>query len=316
MKFKNTIKKFKLYVSTYQLQFKNKKNSPLEGSLLAFDFDSHLTGYSDFLPWPAFGEKNLFDQLNKIKQGEFSKRFLIAKHNAYLDAKARSQNKNLFFGLKIPPSHFLIEDLLNFKNQTDVLKKGFKKIKVKLKPYEIVKQAEKLKTLHSDFKDVKWRLDLNGISWSLWKNKLCFLRKDIDFIEDPLLDKSSLEKSDQSLFAQDWLKSPHFQIKIIKASRDSLKFLIKELACFRWKRLIFTHSLDHPLGQVISAFWAGQFYKNYQIFFETGGLINSSLIEKTDYCLNQKKGPHFLTPSGFGFGFSNSLAKEKWKKWI
>ena len=201
--------KFKLYVSTYKLKFKNKIlfPLPLEGSLLAFDFGSDLMGYSDFLPWPAFGEKSLSCQLNEIKQKKFSRRFLIAKQNAFLDAKARSQKRNLFFGLKIPPSHFFIADLLNFNKPEFILEKGFKFIKLKLKPFKINEQIEKLKTLHSDLKTINWRLDLNNSSWTPWKDKLYFLKNHIDFIEDPLLDKSSFEKQNQHLFAQDWSAS-------------------------------------------------------------------------------------------------------------
>ena len=313
-----TNKKFKLYISVYKLKFKNKSlfSSPIEGSLLAFDFGSDLTGYSDFLPWPAFGENSLSHQLKQIQKGEFSKRFLIAKHNALLDAKARSQKRNLFFSLKIPSSHFLIEDLLNFKDPERILEKGFQKIKVKLKTYKITEQMEKLKRLNAIFQGLQWRLDLNGMSWLIWKNELDFLKNHIDFIEDPRPEKSSFEKQEQSLFAQDWINSPHFQIKIVKPSRDRLDFLIKELAFFRWKRIIFTHSFDHPLGQVISAFWAGVFYKYYNGFFETGAFVNSSLEEIASYPLNQKTEAHFSPPCGFGFGFSDALKKENWKRWI
>lgn len=313
-----SIKIFKLYTSVYTLKSKNKSLFPhsLEGCLLAFDFGSDLIGYSDFLPWPAFGEKTLFHQLNEIKQGVFSNRFFIAKQNALLDAQARSQKRNIFFGLKIPPSHFLIADLLNFNKLESILEKGFKTIKVKLKPYEINKQIEKLKILHFNLKNILWRLDLNGTSWALWKNKLCFLKNHIDFIEDPCSDKGSREEKNQNLFAQDWLNSPHYQIKIVKPSRDRLDLLIKELAFFRWKRLVFTHSFDHPLGQVASAFWAGVFYKNYNCFFETGAFRHFLLPGENSYPLNQSRGPGFSPPSGFGFGFSDSLKKEKWKRWL
>ena len=95
-----------------------------------------------------------------------------------------------------------------------------------------------------------------------------------------------------------------------------MELLIKEVAFFSWKRLVFTHSFDHPLGQAVSVFWASVFYKNYRSFFETGGFINSLLLKETSYPLNQNKGPEFLPPSGFGFGFSDSLKKEKWKRWV
>ena len=238
---------FKLYISPYKLKFKNKGLSPLEGVLLAFDFGSALTGYSDFLPWPSFGEPSLSHQLNQIQQGLFSKRFLIAQQNASLDAQARSQKRNLLFGLKIPSSHFLIEDLLHFNKQKDLSEKGFQTVKVKLKAYKIPEQIKKLKSLYFHFKNKKWRLDLNGQSWSPWKEKLAFMKASIDFIEDPLADKA-FKKEDKNLFAQDWTPCSPVQIKIIKPSRDSLKELPTKEILQKWKRLIFTHSFDHPLG--------------------------------------------------------------------
>ena len=316
---------FKLYISPYKLK---RRLFSQEGVLLAFEFKGGLRGYSDFLPWPSFGENSLPQQLKQIKRGEFSQRFLIAMRSALLDAKARSQQRNLFFGLKIPDSHFLIPDLLNFKNPDFIFKKNFKKIKVKLKPYKINQQISALKALSQSFKDVRWRLDFNGMSWLFWKNKLEFLKPYIDFIEDPQLEKNSFNPKEKLLFAGDWESSPYFQIRIIKPSRDSLNLLIKQLALFRWKRVVFTHSFEHPLGQAITAFWAGLFYKYYPHFFETGAFVSgagcgqatstprllASAEEERTYRLEQE-GP-FKPPQGFGFGFGHSLKKEKWKRWL
>ena len=308
-------KRFKLSISPYKLSFKNKLLSPLEGSLLAFDFGSGLTGYSDFLPWPRFGEPSLFRQLHYIQKGEFSQRFLIAKHNAFLDAQARSEKRSLFYGLKIPPSHFLIEDLLNFKTTNLISEKNFKKVKVKLAPYQINEQIKKLKNLNRDLSGVQWRLDCNGLSWRLWKDQLKFLKEDIDFIEDPLPGEL-WDRSDQKLWAQDWIPSLHSQIKIVKPSRDCLNLLIKELGLPRWKRIVFTHSFDHLLGQAVTAYWAGLFYKRHPQFFETGSFTCSPLSPIDSYPLYSKLSPDFIPPAGFGFGFSDSLKKEPWKQWI
>lgn len=307
---------FKLYISTYELQWKNKKifSTPIEGALLAFDFKSIGTGYSDFLPYPKFGENSLKEELEQIKQGKFSKRFLISKYNAFLDAKARSQKRNLFFGLKFPSSHFLIEDLLSFNKEEEIIAKGLTTIKLKLKPDRIKEQIDKLKKLHSSLKNIKWRLDLNGTDWGIWKDKLNFIKNHIDFIEDP--HPLNLDRKDHPLFAQDWISNPHFQIKIVKPARDSWKILIKEMALSRLKRVVFTHSFNHPLGQVTDAFWTGVFYKNYAGFFETGGLVCSALKEQSLYPLNQKNPALFSPPTGFGFGFGDSLKKENWKRWV
>ena len=302
---------FKLYISPYKLHLKNKLQPLSEGSLLAFDFGSELRGYSDFLPWPSFGEQKLSDQLKQIQTGHFSKRFLIAKQNAFLDAQARKKKRNLFFGLKIPSGHYLIEDLLSFNQLKNITDKQFQTVKVKLKTYKIPEQIEKIKALHSDLKNIKWRLDLNGQSWSPWKEKLSFIKKDLDFIEDPL--ETNFKKEEKKLFAGDWIPYPRFQIKIVKPSRDSFKDLLRGLAFSQWKRVVFTHSFDHPLGQVTSAFWAGSFYKYYPHFFETGAFTHN-LFKTDSYHLSS--GPNFIPPAGYGFGFSASLKKENWKRWL
>ncbi len=312
MTFFSKPKFFKLFISPYKLQ--RERGASLKGALLSFDFGSNLKGYSDFLPWPSFNkEAPLLQQLRQIQKGQLSLRFLIARHNAFLDAKARSQKRSLFFGLKIPKSHFLIEDLSCFKKTN--LKWDPAIIKVKLQPHKKAEQIQHLKNLNQQIPGVKWRLDLNGRSWREWKAPLKFLKSNIDFIEDPLLEKDLFKGSDHRLFAEDWLSLPSAQIKIVKPSRDRIDLLIKNPSFSRWKRVIFTHSKDHLFGQAIAGFWAGQFYKLYPRFFETGAFVFSGLNKIKAYHLAENsKG--FIPPAGFGFGFGDFLKKEPWVRWI
>ena len=298
-------KNFKLCISKYQLKFKNSQRMPLTGCLLLFDFGGGLTGYSDFLPWPLYGEKTLKEQLEDIQQRKFSQRFVIAQQQAFIDAKARQEKRNLFFSLKIPASHFLIDDLLNFKESKKLL--SFKTVKVKLKPYQRLEQIKILKELNQMFKNIKWRFDLNHSSWKKWESSLSFLKARMDFIEDPKESVLSLP------IAEDWKTLPSAPVKVVKSSRDSLKILMKQWP--RRKRIIFTHSLDHPLGQVISAFWAGLFYKYHPSLFETGAFIAFQLEKIKNYELETKE-DSFIAPKGFGFGFTRALKNENWRQWI
>ena len=305
MIFLKPTKHFKLFISKYQLRFKNFQRESLEGSLLFFNFGSGLKGYSDFLPWPLYGEKNLENQLADIRNGRFSQRFLIAKQQAFLDAKARLEKRNLFFSLKVPPSHFLIENLFEFKFSKRLF--AFKMVKVKLKPYKILEQVKILKELNQLLKNVKWRFDLNQSGWPEWESSLSFLKDRIDFIEDPK------KPIDPILLAEDWSLFPTAEIKIVKAGRDSLTSLAKQRQ--RWKRIVFTHSFDHPLGQASSAFWSALFYKYYPQFFEIGAFINFQLETVKGYEI-ESKGDSFIAPKGFGFGFSKALKNENWQKWV
>ena len=132
-------------------------------------------------------------------------------------------------------------------------------------------------------------------------------------IEDPLIDQPMRTK-DRSLFAQDWIPKSCFQIKIIKPSRDSFNSSLQELALSRWKRILFTHSFDHPLGQAVTAYWAGIFYKKYPRFFETGAFSCPPLLDENFYSFSLKQSPNFIPPKGFGFGFTEALKKEKLAK--
>ena len=305
MVFIKSFKKFKLFISKYELKFKNSQSFKLEGCLCLFDFGSGLIGYSDFLPWPTYGEKNLKKQLEDIQHGQFSARFLITRQQAFLDARARQEKRNLFFSLKIPPSHFLIENLLEFSFSKKI--KSFKRIKVKLKPVKILEQTQVLKELNLSLKGIKWRFDLNGKSWKDWESHLFFLKGQIDFIEDPK------GPTGFAPLAEDWQADTCAKIKIAKPSRDSIIHLSRQPLA--WKRIVFTHSFDHPLGQVSTAFWAGLFYKFYPQFFETGAFLNFQSETIKGYEI-ESKGSDFISPKGFGFGFSSALKSENWLEWI
>ncbi|MBC6414838.1 MAG: hypothetical protein GDA46_00360 [Bdellovibrionales bacterium] len=296
--------KFKLFISPYSLRWKKSKNPGLEGTLFAFDFGSKQIGYSDFLPWPSFGEKTLSCQLEDIKKGKESQRFKIAKYNAFIDAQARKEKRNLFFSLNFIPSHFLIEDINKFKQFQSL--KNFKTVKVKLKAKNKLEQTEALRHLSEKFPHLKLRLDLNGDSFKEWN--LSFLKEKIDFIEDPYF--SSLHNF--SILAEDWLACSEAQVKIVKPSRDFV-FSVKNF--WNKKRIIFTHSFDHPLGQVSTLFWASLFYKYYPSFFDTGSFLNFHRKKVSNYPLEYRN-ELLIPPKGFGFGFSRALKEEKWEKWI
>ncbi|MGI9548761.1 MAG: hypothetical protein ACR2M7_02110 [Bdellovibrionales bacterium] len=300
----------KIHFSPYQLK---KDSYSLQGALLAFEFDSSLKGYADFLPWPSFGENSLDQELENIAQGIPSSRFLIAQKNGWLDAQARFKKQNLFYGLQIPPSHFLIENLEDFNKEKALSNLNYKYIKIKLLDSSIEKQAEKLKKLVKDLpKNLRFRLDVGGQKWSVWKKHLAFMKKQIDFIEDPSLDSQTVNKEDH--FAQDWIPNL-FPIKIAKPSRDSLESILQGVASSRWRKVIFTHSFDHPLGQAASAFWAAQFYLRYPSLFEVSGLKCLS-FEDNPFYFHKTKDPFFEKPEGLGFGFDRLLSHQDWERLV
>ena len=98
---------------------------------------------------------------------------------------------------------------------------------------------------------------------------------------------------------------------VIKSSRKDPTPLFKKQALF--KRVIFTHTLAHPLDQLVSAYFAGEFYKAQPLLSEVGGLVQTGIYEKSIWTLPYK-GPFFPKLSGSGWGFSHLLNRLSWKK--
>ena len=310
--------KIKIYINSYKLNIKF-SNQYRKGWLLLFDFGKDLIGYSDFLPWPSFGESSGEKQLQDLKIGKESFRLKTAKEQALQDAKGRQEQRNLCYGLNFPSSHLLIEDLYSFEQRDEISSSGYKVVKVKLKPEEIKKQIQMIKEIHSSFPFLKWRFDFNGQlsshQWRLWKQEFDFLEQQIDLIEDPFSSSLDFQLNPSPLFAEDWNKNPYSSIRIAKPSRDSHSMLVKNKAQSRWSRVVFTHSFDHPLGQVANIFYAAQFYKIYPSLQEIGG-FQCLAYEENEFIIPQLSSSCFIPPSGFGFGFQNVLLKQQWKKWI
>lgn len=309
----------RVYISPYQLKPHKKEIKPIQGALLLFEFQSGLTGYSDFLPWPSFGERNLQQQLEDIKNGRESMRWIRSKNIALLDALARKDRRNLFFGLHIPRSHFLVEDIFSFSDWNLLEKSGFRAIKIKLKKREIQNALPRIKKIHIRYPHWRWRLDFNGSltikQWKDLRESLEFLWDHIDFIEDPFPNSQGIWKSKNSLFAEDWISNPHAAFRIVKPSRDSLSLLTKQIPLRQWKGIVFTHSQETLLGQAATACLAGQFYKIHPSFSETGAFKSFS-FKKDPWTFQEDTSPVFKPPSGWGLGYGNLLKKEPWKRWV
>lgn len=303
-------RKTKVYISPYSL----KEGPSRKGVLLRFDFEGNgLVGHSDFLPWPQYGEQPLKQQLEALKKGYKSERFLMAEKLALEDAKARLHKRNLFYGLKIPPSHYLINRENFFSSLKEALALGYKIIKIKCQRGNLSDIAEKIKKANKLYSYLKWRLDFNGSlkasDWPFIKELLFPFLNQLDFIEDPFSLLESDRIKNQKWFAWDWVPNKSSQIRIIKPLRGDRDFLYPSI-----KRIIFTHSMDHPLGQVATAFQAGRFYRDYPDYFETCGLKWLS-PEKSDFVLHSNRDPVFHPPFGFGFGFQEELNRQKWQFW-
>ena len=241
----------KVYISPYQLELQRQKQR-LQGTLLLFEFKPGLKGYSDFLPWPQFGEDILKDQLKNAKEGKESRRWICSKNIAFCDALARKERRSLFFGLKIPESHFLVEDISSFSQWSCIEKAGFKTIKIKAKGFDFQKELQHIKKIHEAYPHFKWRLDFNGSlnlkEWNVLKESLKFLWNNIEFIEDPFKTPEGFSKKEPSMFAEDWIENSQFPFRIVKPSRDSLNSLDKTNPLSPMERHCVHSQSGNPLG--------------------------------------------------------------------
>ena len=308
----------KVYTSPYQLEFKNGSGC-LQGTLLLFEFQTDLKGYGDLLPWPQFGEKPLKDQLEDLKKGKESPRLIRLKKMALCDALARKEKRSLFSGLKIPDSHFLIENVASFSGWDQVGEAGYQIIKAKIRPNNFQKQLKGLKEGSLALSHCRWRLDLNGSlnfqEWDSFKKPLQFLWNKIEFIEDPFKNPENFSRQNSRLFAEDWIAHPGSAVRVVKPSRDSVDSLVQQLPHRQWKKIVFTHSQETLLGQAATAWQAGGFYKNYPSFWQTGAFKSHS-FKKHKWTLNEKSHPVFKSPAGFGLGYGSFLETEPWKRWM
>ena len=308
----------KVYISPYQLKTKYSSHI-FKGCLLLFDFQKDLVGYSDFFPRNDLGDLCYETELENLKKGTESLAFMRARELAFQDAQARKDKRNLFYGLKIPESHLLINDISSFKEVEKISKFQYKILKAKLSFNKLKRQVQAIKEIHSFFPFLKWRLDFNGKlllpQWKLWEKELHFLHNQIDFIEDPFFYSADFKRTSPPYFAEDWKKNPYSSIYIAKPSRYPYSFLIKQVVRSCWKRIVFTHNLNHPLGQVADVLCAAQFYYTQPHFAETGG-FHCSLYEENDFTIPASQSATFAPPYGFGLGFEYVLNKQKWKRWV
>ena len=320
-----------LFFFPYTLKLKN-RTGLRQGALLKVDFKDGSVGHADLHPYLEKGEKGLEFHLSALKQKKCTlplcQRALAI---AQTEAKALIKNQNILSRFHIPKSHFLITNLEDFKDLEKALSQGFKVFKVKLKS-PLKKQSQKLLGLiKAGGKSVKWRLDfhdfLNEKDWQEWikESFTGFPKENIDFIEAPFVykERQGLWNPNQQ---KEHAKPVHWPLAwdvwcgkitlpvyalVFKGSRKDPEDLFKKQHLF--KRVIFTHTLAHPLEQIVSAHLAGQFYHVQPCLREVCGLVHTGIYEESTWTLPYQ-GPLFPKLSGPGWGLSHLLDQISWKK--
>lgn len=291
----------------YSLQPLTKLNSqvsaaPRFGSLLRITFNEEEIGYTDLHPWVEWGDQPLHEQMVALKAGTPTTLAEKAIGFAKIDAEARARGQSVLMGLPLLQNHSLVTDA------HAVL------------PTELEGQIVKLKIGHDLDFEREWiksfcakpgllRLDVNssltGPEFLQWISGFSdYECKKIDYIEDPCpFDLSVWQEALEKVQLAADREVAH------ESLRSSLVLISKPTAIetgvdpLDYKRVVFTHKMDHPLGARIAHFVASTFYHLHPEKKEICGLDPQNIFKATGFEGFEQ---------GSGFGFDAVLPKLKW----
>ncbi len=325
----------KIAFSAYALQPKSRLNAVSKsqerrkGFLLRFEFENSW-GYSACHPWPELGDPTVAEQFESLKKFKSEGQGLTTLleqsfYFAQVDAEFRAEKKNIFLGLAVPRSHFLISDLADFKQENfeERLGQGFQSFKIKIGT-DLKSESQQIQNLFTRIQpDIQLRLDANGTLdletfVPFWQSLSGDIQNKIQFVEDPVSfeqnPKSWLQLRDSYKIplAKDFEPAPkgQYDFLILKPAAQKTTQLQKEWGSIP---LVVTSYMDHPLGQAQAAWAAAQLSQSAGLQVKECGLLSHHSYEKNEFseCLSQK-GPEWLPPPGQGFGFDDLLEKQTW----
>jgi O-succinylbenzoate synthase len=295
----------KIWVHPYELRSRSPRFSSRAGALVKVEWALHQIGYSDLHPWPEFGEAPLDHHLESLASVDFTRLAEVSMEFNYIDREFRLHKRNAFLGLILPRSHRLVFDLENLEGPTlnAWQAAGFSHLKVKIDAARLNEQTEAFSRL-AYATSMLWRLDFGGKltatefgAW--WENLDDALKARVDFVEDPSADDGV---KPQGPWADDWRKQKASRVRVVKPAREAAEELVS------YDRVVFTHGLDHPLGQAAAVWSAARFYGQHPRKTEVCGLAAPDVYEPDDFGRAWScEGPRLKPPPGTGFGFDQLL---------
>lgn len=301
----------KIWIHRYQLQPTDRRFKAREGVLIKAEWAQDQVGFSDLHPWPEFGEPELDVHIDSLRSVQLTALAENSLEFNYADREHRLNKRSAFAGVILPRSHRLVTDLARLEPQTlnEWQKQGFSHIKVKMGD-QLEAETEALVQL-AYATNMLWRIDFNGklsadVFSSWWEALDEMVKRRIDFIEDPTAGE---QLKFLGPWADDWKVQEKAQIRIIKPAREATKELAK------YHRLIFTHGMDHPLGQACAAWAAGRFYSAHPKKMEVCGLAAPAFYEPNEFSKEWScEGPRMKPTTGTGFGFDALLNSLSWER--
>ena len=340
-----------LFFSPYKMQNKGQQKTR-QGALLKFLFVNGV-GHADLHPYVEKGEENLKFYLTALEQKNFKPLICQqALSIAWIEAQAQGLNLLSALNVPLShylitnlENFNALDSVLacGFRVFKVKLKKPLNQQTKKL--LDLIKAGGVSVKWRLDFPHF-----LRKKEWQEWTQESlkCLPQENIDFIEAPfhykekglfkpvfkgkpenkLLSFSPAEAQEsphiKNLFGADYIRGyplawdvwsgettlPVYAL-VFKSSRKNLDTLFKKYGLFQ--RVIFTHTLAHPLDQITSAYFASSFYKVLPHLREVCGLVQTNIYEKSAWTLPYH-GPLFPKFSGPGWGFSHLLDRLSWKK--
>ncbi len=310
---------------SYQLSYKDNygtvgPGSIREGMLLRLTFDDGLVGYCDCHPWVELGDWPLSKQLSALRTHQKTPLLECSFRFARLDAEARHEQRSLFIGLEIPPSHRLVSLSDNLAALTI---EGFTRFKLK-----IGKDPEReISTMNVWVKSnpgVKLRLDFNerltrDDFLGYWTKIPLTLRECIDYLEDPYFYEPEIWQKDQQELGVSFA-ADHSAVKALQfpksarviVHKPAVEVLSQKLD--ETTQLVITTYLDHPFGQMCAAYTAALLKVQYPRQVGYCGLLSHECYQSDPFIDSvHAVGVHLSPPGGTGFGFNNLLEGLQWQ---
>ena len=255
---------------------------PRRGALIRVD-----GGYADIHPWPELGDAPLNEQLALLARGETTPLTRASLKFADIDRAARRDERSLFDGLTIPPSHWPGPDPPG----------GFDTVK--------------LKSIDRIPEHVRLRIDFNATLTpeEFVRIAATLPRERVDFIEDPCPYDAATWTD---LRARTGLRLALDRGSVAGQRRGAdvlvIKPAIEEIPPTD-SELVVTSYMDHPIGQLCAAFAAAT-----AGITATCGLVTHVLYEPDPFIDRmQIDGARLIAPGGTGWGFDDLLEGLPWR---
>jgi O-succinylbenzoate synthase len=293
--------------------------APREGALIRIG-----DGYADVHPWPELGDPPLAAHLASIAAGRPTRLAKQSLECAARDGEARDLGVSLFEGLAIPPSHYAV-GLGEIPEFAFLERAGFDRVKLKAGP-EAAAEVERLRGAAASLARTKIRLriDFNAsLAFSdlreVLENVPPSLIERIDFLEDPVPPDPPAWKEIRSRWGlriaadRDKPDPDCWDVAVIKPASEPKEVIEKMLA--RARPIVFTSSMDHPIGQMWAAWIAATTYQDHPGSVGACGLLSHSAFEENAFSERlETDGPRLLVPEGTGLGFDDLLEALDWTR--